>query len=149
MRYNLRNDRTRRLWKCLMTRLKGSVVAAVLLVFAQIAGAANTSCAMAMSMTADMAQNHSDHKMVTRDIESHSSHIGDSDPSNTPAHHDDAHNTCATACDCGVSCASAATLQPASLKMLANILVATVESLHRPRQLSGFSPRHFRPPTFS
>jgi hypothetical protein len=96
-----------------------------------------------------MATSHSGHKMVVPGLDSQPQHVSDSNSLTTAAHHDNAHNTCATSCDCSLSCASAAALQPASLKVLTNTLVATVEGPNRPRQLSGFSPRHFRPPTAS
>jgi|AntAceMinimDraft_1070359.scaffolds.fasta_scaffold80072_2 hypothetical protein len=165
MRHYSLNDQARHLWRRLTTKLHSSMVAAILLVFAQIASAANPSCTMTTNMSMNMSMNmaasiatnmpankamaygHDHHKVADQDFESTSPHIGHSEISTAGVHHDGTYDTCATACDCSMSCASATALQPASLKVLNNTLVATAESLHRPRQLSGFSPRHFRPPT--
>jgi len=162
-----------RLKSHLTIRLQSSLVAAVLLVLVQIASAANPSCTMAADMAADMAagmtadmaasvstaemhqpapantamaNHHANHKMAP-DLELIPPH----DDAHNTAQHDtqDTHGTCATACDCSLSCAGATALEPTSLKILANTIAATVESFNRPRRLSGFSPRHFRPPTYS
>jgi hypothetical protein len=158
-----------RLKSRLTIRLQSSLVAAALLVLAQITSAANPSCTMAAGMAAGMtagmaasvsmaemhqpapantamANHHANHKMAP-DLELIPPH----DDAQNTAQHDtqDTHGTCTTACDCSLSCAGATALQPTSLKILANTIAATVESFNRPRRLSGFSPRHFRPPTYS
>jgi hypothetical protein len=154
-----------RLKSRLTIRLQSSLIAAVLLALAQIASAANPSCTMAAGMAAGMAasvstaemhqaapantamaNHHANHKMAP-DLELIAPH----DDAQNTAQHDTqgTHGTCATACDCSLSCAGATALQPASLKILATTIATTVESFSRPRRLSGFSPRHFRPPTNS
>jgi hypothetical protein len=151
-----------RLKSRLTIRLQSSLVAVVLLVLAQIVNAANPSCTMAAGMAASasaaemhqpapantaMANHHANHQMAPANLELTPPH---DDPQNT-AQHDtqDTHDTCATACDCSLRCAGVAALEPASLKILANTIAATVESFNRPRRLSGFSHPHFRPPTYS
>ena len=152
-----------RLKSRLTIRLQSSLVAAVLLVLAQIASAANPSCTMASGMAAGvaasvstaemhqpapantaMASHHANHKMAPANLELIPPH---NDAQNIAQH--DTHGTCATACDCSLSCAGATALQPASLKIPATTIAPPVESFNRPRRLSGFSPRHFRPPTYS
>jgi hypothetical protein len=174
MRHYSFYTQTRRLWTCLRIKLQGSMVAAALLVFAQITSAATPFCTMTMDMqkklasaeahqpalmqtqrpvlastNTTMAHDHSNHMVASQNMAPNPQHVTHSESSTAGAHHDDARNTCVTACACSVSCASVTTLQPESLKILAKALVATIESLHRPRQLSGFSPRHFRPPACS
>jgi len=159
-----------RLKSRLTIRLQSSLVAAVLLVLAQIVSAANPSCTMAADMAASvaasmaasvpmtemhqpapantvMANHHANHKMAPANLELIPPH----DHTQNTAQHDtqDTHGTCATACDCSLTCAGATALQPASLKILANTIATTVESVNRPRRLRGFSHRHFRPPTYS
>lgn len=163
-----------RLWTCLSTKLQGSMVAAALLVFAQVTSAATPFCKMTMDMQKKLtlaevhqpalvqtqppvlastntttAHDHGSHRVASQNMAPNPQHVNHSESSTARAHHDDTHNTCATACACSVSCASVTTLQPESLKILAKAPVATVASLHRPHQLSGFSPRHFRPPACS
>jgi hypothetical protein len=178
MRQYSLSHQARRLSACLKSRLKSrltirlqsSLVAAVLLVLAQIASAANPSCTMASSMASSMASGmaasmaasvsttemHQPAPANTAMVNHHANHNMASDLKLIPPHDDaqntaqhDTHGTCATACDCSLSCAGATALQPASLKTLANTIATTVESFNRPRRLSGFSPRHFRPPTYS